>query len=288
MREILTSPRIEDIKRKRRNRRRRMFVMLVVLFVSLIGALAYFSSYNNVTINNIRVEGTQIINSSEVESRVLGKLSGRYFYLFARSNFLIYPKKQIYNDLLKSFPRIETLSVARDGFNTLEINITERSGAYLYCGATVPEVQSEVGENCYFVNNDGYIFDKAPYFSGNVYFKYYTALPTDSNPLTQYIVSTDRFHLLARFIDGITNLGFNPINLVIDQNGLHSLYLANPSGSTSPKVIFNQEDELSAVLDNLSISMNNPEFAQEINSKYDTLLYIDLRFKNKVLYKFQD
>jgi hypothetical protein len=43
---------------------------------------------------------------------------------------------------------------------------------------------------------------------------------------------------------------------------------------------------LDIILDNLSVSMGKPEFANDIHSKYDTLLYIDLRFDNKVLYKF--
>jgi hypothetical protein len=34
--------------------------------------------------------------------------------------------------------------------------------------------------------------------------------------------------------------------------------------------------------------MKKQEFADEIISKYDDLLYIDLRFKNKVFYKFKD
>ena len=46
-------------------------------------------------------------------------------------------------------------------------------------------------------------------------------------------------------------------------------------------------DDFDMILDNLSISMKKKEFAEEINTKYNTLLYIDLRFKNKVLYKFK-
>lgn len=287
MRDILTSPRIEDMKRKRRNRRRRIAVMLAVLFISLVGALAYFSSHHNVTINHIKVEGTQIINAPEVESYVMDGLSGRYIYLFARSNSFIYPHDKIYKGLIESFPRIETLAISRNKLNTLEIKISERSGAYLYCGADVPKVKSEVGENCYFINNDGYIFDKAPYFSGNVYFKYYSTLPIDTSPLTQYVFPTDRFHLLMRFVDSVTSLGFEPIYFTVESDGTHSLYLNNKSGLTTPKVIFKLEDDLTSIFDNLSTAMGKSEFAREINSKYDTLLYIDLRFDNKVLYKFQ-
>jgi hypothetical protein len=287
MRDILTSPRIEDMKRKRRSRRLRMLILLLVLFFSLVGALAYFSFNKHVTINHITVGGTRIINVQDIESRVRSKLAGRYMYMFARANIFLYPRIQIYNDLLKTFPRIETLSVSRNKWNTLDIGVTERSGSYLYCGAQIPEVKSDIGENCYFINSDGYVFDKAPYFSGNVYFKYYVALSETTNPLGQNVFSAERFHALVRFIDGINSLGFKTIYLTINPDGTHSLYLANPSGVTSPQITFKQDDDLTSILDNLSAAMNKTEFANEINSKYATLLYIDLRFDNKVLYKFQ-
>ena len=54
-----------------------------------------------------------------------------------------------------------------------------------------------------------------------------------------------------------------------------------------PKIIFKEDNDLGVILDNFATAMGEKEFANEINSKYDTLLYIDLRFKNKVLYKFE-
>lgn len=287
MRDLLTSPQIENMKRKRRKRRLRLVVLIFILFITLIYGLSYFSSHKHITINHIVINGTKIISASEMESFIDDKLSGKYIYLFARSNSLIYPKDEIYNDLLKTFPRIETLKINRNHWNTLQISITERFGSYLYCGEKVPEIKSDIGENCYFLNSDGYIFDKAPYFSGDVYFKYYVSLPLDSNILGQHIFDPERFHAFTRFIDGITLLNFTPIYLVVEEDGIHSLYLANRSGVTSPKIIFKSEDDLAVILNNLSTAMSKTEFANEINSKYATLLYIDLRFKNKVLYKFQ-
>jgi len=287
MRDILTSPRIEDLKRKRRRRRFRLIILLSILFIAIIGGLAFFSSHGRVTINNVVISGTSIIDASLVESKVKDKLTGRYLYLFARSNSFIYPKKQIYNVLINEFPRIETLSISRNKLNTLEVKISERSGAHLYCGENVPEAISDVGENCYFINNDGYIFDKAPYFSGNVYFKYYIAPPLGNVLLGQNIMDIDRFHSIIRFIDGIKSLKFNPTHLVVDRDGTHSLYLEPSANSNPPKIIFRAGNDLPAILENLSIAIAKQEFAKEINSKYATLLYIDLRFKNKVLYKFQ-
>lgn len=287
MKDILTSPRIENMKRKRRQKCLRLFILLFVLFIVLVGALAFFSGNHRITINKIVVTGTRIINVSDVEWSVKDIISGKYLRLFTKSNIFIYPRSKIYEKLLIDFPRIDSISINQEGLNTLNINITERSGSYLYCGDKIPELESEIGENCYFINNDGYIFDKAPYFSGNVYFKYYIALTGDiTNPLGQQALSPERFHEITRFIDGIVALGFKPTHIIMSPD-VNTLYLNHGDLDTSPQIIFKDTNNLHDILENLSLSMSKREFASEINSKYTTLLYIDLRFDDKVLYKFQ-
>jgi hypothetical protein len=287
MRDILTSPRIEDMKRKRRARRMRLSILIFMLLASLVGALAYFSGNFHVTLNKVAVTGTRIINSPDIEATVREEISGKYLRLFSRADTLIYPKKRIYRDLFVKFLRIEKLSIYRDNWNTLHIDIKERAGSFLYCGSALPQSPSDVGENCYFINNDGYIFDKAPYFSGNIYFKYYMPLAVDDGTvLGQQMLAPEAFHKLARFIDGIEALSFKPIYLVVEPDGMNSLYLNHSQSNTSPKIVYKNDNDLNTILDNLSISMKQKEFANEINQKYATLLYIDLRFDNKVLYKF--
>lgn len=288
MRDIPTSPRAQEIKRSRKVRKLRVIILFALLFISIIWALSFFSGNRHVVITKIVVSGTHIIDQKDIEDEVYKNISGKFIYLFAKSNSFIYPQEKIYDDLLVKFPRIEKLSVNIDKVNTLKINITERVGAYLYCGSSVPENKDDVGENCYFINNDGYIFDKAPYFSGNVYFKFYMTIDGGgSNPLAKQMVSVDEFHKLAGFIDEVTSLGFNPTYLWKDKDNTDYLYLNHTALGTLPKIMFKNDDDLEIIGDNLAIAMRKKEFADEINSKYNTLLYIDLRFNNKVLYKFQ-
>jgi hypothetical protein len=288
MKDIPTSPRIAQIKRNRKVGRLRLIILLIILFISLVGALSYFSANQKILINKVVITGNSIIDSSDLEQSVNEKIVGRYFGLFARANFLIYPHSKIYKSLIKEFPRIESLSVKREGFHTIHITIVERAGKYLYCGVIVPENKDQVGENCYFINNDGYIFDKAPYFSGDIYFKYYVDLSGDnSNPLGLQVFIPSRFHEIARFIDEVEGLGFKPIYLVRSSLGQYSLYLKSAGSNLNPKILFKEENDLNTIFDNFGTAMGEKEFANEINSKYDTLSYIDLRFTNKVLYKFQ-
>ena len=287
MKNLPTSPRIIQIKRKRKVGLIRLIILCVLLFISIVVGLSYYSFDKRLAIKDIFINGTSIISWDEISKKVDENLSGKYMYLFSKRNRFIYPHDKLVESLMKSFPRIEELDIKVRDFS-LVLNIKERLGSYLYCGSVLPEIKEEVGENCYFVNNDGYIFDKAPYFSGDIYFKYYNDINGDNgNPLGKQVFNSDRFHSIARFIDGVTAFGFKPIYLVKDDDGVYSLYLKAKGVNPDPKIIFKEDNDLDTILDNLSVAMNKKEVANEINSKYDTLSYIDLRFKNKVLYKFQ-
>lgn len=287
MKDIPTSPRIIEIRHNRRVKKIRLIILFFILTLSIIGALSFFSKDDHVVIDKVVVTGTHIINHEDIEKEVLANLSGKYFYLFSRSNSFIYPHKKIYDNLILKFPRIEKISIYKDNLKTLHIDVSERMGSFLYCGVNIPTEKNDIGENCYFINNDGFIFDKAPYFSGNVYFKYYMALKDNGeDPLGKQMTDIDHFRKLTQFIDGVTSLGFKPVYLVTESDGTDSLYLNNNTASL-PKIIFKDDADLNVILDNFSLAMGKKEFANEINGKYDTLLYIDLRFKNKVLYKFE-
>lgn len=287
MKNIPTSRRAIEIKHRRRVRTIRLVFLFFILLLIILGALSYLSFNKRITINEIKVEGTNIIDKDEVISQVKSDLKGKYFYLYNKSNSFIYPQKLIYNNLINAFPRISELSITRQNANILDIKIKERLGSYLYCGDSIPEDPSLIGENCYFVNDDGYIFDKAPYFSGNVYFKYYMKINDENNPLGQNIFNAEFFHQLTIFINGIKNLNFKPVYLVLGDNNTFFLYLESSNVELNPTIIFKKDNDLTDILDNLEIAIKKDEFANEINSKYSILEYIDLRFKNKVLYKFK-
>jgi len=263
-------------------------LLYIILLFSLVGSLSYFSSDKRIVISKIRITGNSIIDSKELEQNVNEKIKGKYFGLFTKANFLIYPKDRIYKDLVINFPRINSLDINREGLDILHLSINERAGSFLYCGEFLPENIEQVGENCFFVNNDGLIFDKAPYFSGDIYFKYYTEIKIiDGKVLGSQVYDIAKFHELVRFVDGITSLGFKPIYLVKAVDNSYSLYLKPINDKSIPKIIFKEENDLATIFDNFKTAMGEKEFANEINQKYDTLSYIDLRFKNKVLYKFQ-
>ena len=285
-RDILTSPRVEEIKRTKRKANIRLSVLFFVLFIVCIVGLSFLSNYKKMTINAVVVTGTRIINERDIQDFIGSSMSGKYLYLFNKHNAFIYPHDFIYNGLLKKFTRIEKLSLNVKNVTTLEIYVKERSGSYMWCGDKIPDNEKDLGDNCYFVNDDGYIFDNAPYVSGNLYFKYYLPLSDKDTVLGNQMLSPEIFHDTIRLSDTLRESGLDPVMMTEDDDYWY-IYLNHSESSTRPYIIFKKDADLDRIGDDIKLSMNQKEFRDEINTKYDTLLYIDMRFKNKVFYKFQ-
>ncbi len=286
-RDITTTPRTIELLRKKRKRQHAIAVVFFFLFVGLVIGLSYFSKYPKFVVTDIKVEGTHIIDPQAVGDLVLEDISGNYIYLFKKANTFILPEAKIREDILEKFQRTEKLEIKRVGFRTLLITISERSGSYLWCGSSIPIDSAKLGDDCYFLNTDGYIFDTAPYFSGEVYFKFYVPLGEGVLPMGAHVLPKEIFKNIITFIDGVSALGLHSVSIVMNDENQYELYLSR-TVTSNPKILFNKESDLTTILSNLTAAINKPEFKNEVLSKYSTLNYIDLRFKNKVLYKFNE
>jgi hypothetical protein len=287
MRDIPKSPRIIEIKRKRRRKMIKLSILLFLIFILLVIGLSYLSREKHIVINNIKVNGAHVLNQEDIIEIAKNEMTGKYLYLFSRNNTFIYPSNDIHKALLINFPRIKELSLGLNGLNELEINIEERKEEFLYCGDSIPEDKEKIGDNCYFLNDDGLIFDEAPYFSGDIYFKYYIPLEENTEPLGKEMLEKDRFHELSYFFNRIDKLGFKSVYFEMAKDGINYLYLEKRDNKNNPKIIFRNSDNLDILLENLTLAMKKDEFSGEIKQKYNILEYIDLKFKNKILYKFQ-
>ena len=153
------------------------------------------------------------------------------------------------------------------------------------------------------MDENGYIFDEAPYFSGEVYFKFY-GLPAQAgvpdvgipqsgspasgtSPLGSYY-SKQNFQQLLSFKDGLVTFGLKPVALYITNDGEIEFILSGGTAATlGPEIILNNDSDFQKVAENLETALTTEPLQTEFKNKYSVLQYIDLRFGNKVYYKFQ-
>lgn len=279
---ILNSPRLKELKRKRRRVRRNRVIFFAVCFLIIFFGLAFASRIDKINISEIKISGNKVIETEAVEKVVKENISGRYLWIFPKTNFLIYPKAKIKRELADKFKRFNDIKLSVQNIKTLEIFVFEREGKYTWCGAEF----LEANEKCHFMDENGYIFDEAPYFSGEVYFRFYGPNASTDNPFGSYFLQND-FAKIISFKDTIEKMDLKPSAFELGNDGDANIYLSSGiTPSISPKIIFKLDSDFNKLAENLQAAISTDPLQTDLKEKYNSLLYIDLRFGNKVYYKF--
>jgi hypothetical protein len=287
---VLNSPRLKEIKRKKYVTVRNKILLYIVFFFILIASLSFLSRWQEINIVNIEISGNKIIETKNIASVLESNLSGKYLFFFPKTNFIIYPKNQIKDDLTSRFNRLKDIKLTIEDTKNLRVDLSERIASYTWCGDNLPTDNLKLEESkCYFMDDSGYVFDEAPYFSGEIYFRFFGKISKDTDsPLGSIFLQNDLMRLIS-FKDEVSKTGIKPASFFIKDNNDIELYLSsNIAPPNAPKIIFKKDSDLKKLAENLQVALMADPLKTDIDKKYSSLLYIDLRFGNKVYYKFKN
>ena len=242
--------------------------------------LVFLSQLQKLKIDTVIVVGVEVLEEKEILSVVNTELSGKYLWLFSKSNTFIYPQNTIGYKIKDKFKIISDLEITHPEIKKIIVTIKERKGEYLWCSGDADN------SNCYFLNTDGYIFSDAPYFSGGVYFKFLGGGISD-DPIGKQFLSTEKFNALIQLKKAMYNLKLNPSAVEILDNGEYHFILTRSSGvrSNPPKVRIPANFDFEKIVSNLDSSLEAEPLNAQLSKGFPTLQYIDMRFDNKVFYK---
>ena len=256
--------------------------LFVFLFAAIITLLAWLIRLPEVTVSESVISGNEITETKDIEGVIISHLEGSYLWLVPKRSTFFYPKRKIEKAINDEFPRIREVSVDKQNFITLVVNVVERKPFALWCGEKYFKDGENLG-NCYFVDEASYIYAKAPDFSGNVFFKYFGNLSQQSKykklaPLGASYMSEEDFSGIRPFIESFNDLGF--IGASLSRIDGKDYELRTESGTI---IIFGDDIRLSVLLDNMESILDSDAFRENSEAQIE---YIDLRFGNKVYYKF--
>ncbi|MEI6280506.1 MAG: hypothetical protein WCP17_00705 [bacterium] len=289
---VLNSPRLIELKKRRQKAFVNKILIFLFLLITILVFLAYLSRLESLNIVGVEITGNRVIDASAIKTEVENKISGKYLWVFPKTNILLYPTNDIKNNLLNKFKRLKNIVLSIKSNKNLLISVTERNALYTWCGVNPPEQENTINQKCYFTDEDGYIFDEAPYFSGDVYFKFYGAInyinsSFTESPLGLYFYKQN-FAQFAALHDVLVGLKLKPVALHITNNNVVEVLLEKTSLSkTEPKLILNVDSSFESAAENLEAALTAEPLKTDFKNKYSTLEYIDLRFGNKVYYKFK-
>jgi hypothetical protein len=284
---VRNSPRLLGLKRRRRKIiLKKIFIFLFGL-IAVVGFLSYLSHLNKLNISDVEISGNSAMDSKIIKTEVQKRMAGNYLWIFPKTNIFFYPQSYIKNDLLNKFKRLEDVKLSIKDRKILEVSVVERIPKYIWCGTSVSGLSTDKAK-CYFIDDNGYIFDEAPYFSGEVYFKFYGKIAGEKDNPTGSFFAKENFLKLISFKETLETLNLKPVAVYIMSDGNVKVYLSNGSSSpTGPQIIFKLNSDFQKISENLGTALTTEPLQTDFKKKYSSLLYIDLRFGNKVYYKFK-
>ncbi len=281
----------EKLAKRRKDVSKSRRILLIFILVITVTALSLVVYAHRFFIKDTEVVGTKIVPAEEVRSYVENEISGLNF-IIPKRNIFFYPKNKIYNKLAIAFPRLGTINLEVKN-KILVISIIEREPAYLWCGEQLPSTRLQAFSNqCYFVDAKGFIFSVAPQFSESVYPKIYTTLSenlssADNGPISKQAMSAEVLSNVSILAKQITSKIIKPSAFSVTADGDAIVFLFRDS-DILPEVRYNPTHDPLTTSANFNTAISNEVLKSKLESVFSTLEYIDVRFSNKVFYKFNN
>jgi len=261
-----------------RERRRKIIIDRIALALAFVGALillfSQLSMIRTTLISEIEIKGNEVITDKELEEIADEYVSGYYFGLFDRSNIFIYSRKKIENEIVAKFPRVKEIDVDFENFNKISINVLERESVGVWCNSDE--------SRCFFLDETGFVFAKAPQFSHSPFFVYQGLLGDDKDLIGKKFLNRDDFSELQSFIEDLQDINVSIVGFKFERVDSYELFLDGGG-----RIIFDPNDGYDVIRENLALALASDDLRREEDRRIVEIDYIDLRFGNKIFYKLE-
>jgi hypothetical protein len=263
-------------KLRLKDRRRRLLWVKVAAGAAVtliaLALVVYVSRLPSITIAEVHLEGTHLVDEAAAKMIVSEKLSGSYAFIIPHANAFFYPRS-IGRALLNAFPPIEQVTVSRNGLTALSVSITEREAVADWCAGNPPEDVHSAASNCYLMDSEGFIYAPS---SDSSLVRYYGMI--SENPIGQRYLPNE-FGTLEKLVNGSKTLvQRTPAIVTVDQGSNDASVIFAEGGI----VRFERTADPESTLNNIA-----SVFASQSFKDHADFEYIDFRFGDKVYAKFK-
>ena len=274
-----------EYKKKRRIR----FIIKCLLMTLLLGAFVYAMNQPYFFINSVQIQGQQSIDEEHLHQEVELYLSEYWLGIIPRKNIFFLGQATLRSHLITIYPKIYHLDIDIN-IDALTLNIEERKAHSLWC--IDREYESVFNEECYFADQRGFWYARAPYFSDNVFLKVYLSPNIERISLGDRYMHGDAFANLFTFIESLEkeyNLGVQKIIFKEQQDiSLYISHLENIVFKEKPIILLNMNDSYDTSIRNIGVVLKQPGFARDFQEDAQQLKRIDIRFNDRIFYLFED
>jgi hypothetical protein len=273
-------PRRSSLKERKKKMRAVISAAVSVCALLTVYSLHAASYLPRFTYQNVSVVGAHTVQPAQIQAFVANKLAESSRGFISGRNIFIYRYGQLADQIAENFPAVKSAIVKRDTSmgNGLIVTLTERTSFAQWC-------QDGTDAACFLMDEQGVIFASAAGLASSTLPNPYVfsgALSTTSIavalPPYGEVFGGEHFEGINEFLEKLRTTGVTPLGANIVNDTDFSVPLAE---GYYIKASFGEDPSLLAK--NLSLILN----ADALSGKLANLEYVDLRFGNRVYYKFK-
>jgi len=266
----------------------RKIILIFTWVLFLILALSYVLFFSPIfEIKEIKISGDYTIEDEEIYNTLNDILDKKILIFFDHNNIFLIQKNSLFKTLNKNFPQILSIKMNKNIINkTLVLNIMERREVGIYCEGKFAPLEPQENESaaleysqgeCYYIDVNGVIFEKAPQTSGTLILVIKDLSLVDAK-IGESIIGPELLTELINLRIYLSDqLSLKVVDFVIDSNILKEIRINTNEGwyllLDPSRSLLEQAEDLRLALD------------EKIKDERSNLKYIDLRIENRVYYK---
>ncbi|OGZ18156.1 MAG: hypothetical protein A2494_02500 [Candidatus Lloydbacteria bacterium RIFOXYC12_FULL_46_25] len=239
-------------------------------------ASAWLSHRDIFRIDSIEVLGAYAVDKEKIDALASDALAQKLLFRIDRNNSLLYPRGHMTRDIYLLDGRVKSVSMKVVLRKHLVISIEEYAPKLLACPNM--STTTESGTACYLGDDEGYVFARAPEYSGYffpIFVTHDTALH-EGNIIGAHILPRDEFLATQDFLNALREEGFTPKK--IEYLGAHDYEIMT---ERPWNIRWSSTASSTQSINNLNLVLAS---ISEEKESLSTLEVVDLRFGNKIFY----
>ena len=261
----------EDRLRKKRRRKflLKLFLITGLVFLCVAGAVYALFFAGLLEVRTIDVSGEEIIPPDEIRNAAENWLETQFWGISVSRNLLFVSSKKLASELAVRFPGIDSLKISKKLPHGLEILITERRPAGIWC--------FNVSSECFYFDEAGIAYAGTMPSSGFLVLNV-TDYRSGGAALGSPVASQEWFKniLIAREL--LPKIGIAAAEFLIPSGSFDEFDAKTAEGW---EIMFSNSTDIAKQIDSLGILLRDKLPAE----KRAGLQYIDLRIQDRIYYK---
>lgn len=252
-------------------------VLLVSYFIFTF--ISWATLRESLRIERVAVIGSQATDAEAIEVLAHEYLAQKFLWKINRNNALLYPKQSLATAVLSLDAHLKDVKIAVGKDSQLAIHVTEYTPTYLWCAGAESSASSTPA--CYLADDTGYVFAKAPDYSGYPFDIFETSIAgsdEQGSPIGLFILPEEEFVKVSAFQLELEKSGITTHRIV--QTGEFDFSFTTDAPWV---VVWSTKKDPAVSARNLDIVLD--EIKSKKGKGTTTPSSIDLRFGSKIFYQ---